>query len=154
METEDSVKQNYEVAFHINPNVEEPKVAQIKTTLEELILAKGGTITFSKVPERTRLSYAIKHQRASFFGYIHFSLADKDGLLALDESLRLNFEILRYIILKLETDAQKQKAITRAAQQKERMERRAKQMQQQPVAEKKDSKEMEKQLEDVIGNLK
>ncbi len=153
-ESEDLVKQNYEVAFHVNANLEEAKVSAFKTTLEELISAHGGSISFSKVPERSRLSYPLEHQRTSYFGYIHFSMADKTGLTALEDSLRRNNDVLRHIVLKLETDAQKQKAMTKAAQHKERMERRAKQMQQQTVEkEKKDTGEMEKQLEEVIEGL-
>jgi len=38
-------------------------------------LTKGrATITFAKEPEHQRLSYEVKHNAGSFFGYIQFNM--------------------------------------------------------------------------------
>jgi small subunit ribosomal protein S6 len=151
MESEYLVKQNYELAFHLNPNLEESKINEHKEGLEKLITSHKGLITYTKVPEKMRLSYPIRHQRASFFGYINFSLTEPDQLDLITEQLRLDNDIVRYLLLKLETDAQRQKAIAKMTEQKDRQERRARKTQK--PAEPTDNKEMEKQLEEVIGNL-
>lgn len=150
---EDSLRQNYELAYHIQPNVDEKRILEVKEGLEELITKQGGAITFSKVPERTHLSYPIRRERSSYFGYVQFSLTKPaDALPALEEHIKLNADIIRHLTLKLETDAQKQKTLAKMAEHKERQERRVKR-QAATTGPKADSKEMEKQLEEVIGNL-
>lgn len=147
---DDSQKQNYELAFHISPNLEQSRVAQIREELDKLITSHGGVITFTREPEKTRLSYPIRHERSAFFGYIQFSLNDASKLVEIEEQLRLNNDIMRYLMLKLQTDQERAKALSKMAAHKERQERRVKK----PTAAKpEDTKEMEKQLEDVIGNL-
>ena len=146
------MNQNYELAFHVSSNVEETKLPQIKQDLEELIISKGGVISYSKDPERTRLSYPIEHQKQAYFGFIHLSLPSTEEVLKeLNESLRLNNEILRYLILKMPSDLQKGKDMLRQIKMRERAERRPKAAPKQ-VTEK-EEKEIEKQLEEVIEKL-
>ncbi len=66
------LKRNYELAFHINPNLEEARISQIKSELEKELMAGGSTITYAKDPERTRLSYPIGANNQAYFGYIQF----------------------------------------------------------------------------------
>jgi len=146
----DDSKQNYELAFHINPNLEEAKVTGVKEELEKLVTDHAGVITYSKVPEKTRLSYPINHERSAFFGYIQFSLTDTSKLAEIEEQLRLNNDVMRYLMLKLQTDAERAKAMTKLAAHKERQERRAKK----PDAKKpEDGEKIEQQLEEIIGGL-
>ena len=147
-----SVTQNYELAFHISSNVEEIKLAQIKQDLESLIAGKSGVIAYSKEPERARLSYPIDHQRSAYFGYIHFSLpSPEEAIRELNDALRLNNDILRFLIIKMPSDLQKGKDMIRQIKMKERAERRPKAAPKQ-VTEK-EEKEIEKQLEEVIEKL-
>lgn len=155
MESLDSEKKNYELGLHLNPNLEETRVLETKEAIEKLITSNGGVITFSKVPEKAHLSYEVQHERSSYFGYIHFSLQEPQALIALEEYMKLNNDVLRHIVLKLETDAEKKKASAKAALRAQAQEKRAKRMQATaptPATEK-DAKEMEKQLEDVIEGL-
>lgn len=146
----DDSKQNYELAFHISPNLEETKVREIRDALDQLLTSHGAVITFSKEPEKSRLSYPIRHERSSYFGYMQFSLIDTSKLTEIDEQLRLNNDILRYLLLKLETDAERAKAMSKMAAHKERQERRIKKVE---AKKPEDTQKMEKQLEDIIGNL-
>jgi len=151
---------NYELGYHITMNVDEGRAPQVQSELEKLITDAGGTITFSQAPERRRLSYSIKHQRQAFFGWMQFSLAvpdpDEDeaihSLEAMDEYLRLHQDILRYVILRLEHEEDKRTAPLAASR-----ERKAAQETALPkkTEEKKaeDTGKMEKELEEVIGNL-
>lgn len=144
--------QNYELAFHISSNVEETKLGQIKQDLESLITGKGGVISYSKEPERTRLSYQIQHQKNAYFGYIHFSLpSPEEALKELNDNLRLNNDFLRFLIIKMPSDLQKGKDMLRQIKMKERAERKPKAAPKQ-VTEK-EEKEIEKQLEEVIEKL-
>lgn len=138
---------NYELAYHIDSDLDEAQAAQAKETIETLVTSQGGIITFSKQPEKIRLSYEINHKRASYFGYLQFTMPDGENLIHIDEQMRLDKNIFRHLTLKLEPlSARQQKA---AAHMK--TERPAKKAEA-PVTEE-TRKEMEKQLEDVIGNL-
>ena len=144
--------QNYEIAFHIFQTIEEAKIAEVKQGLENFIISKGGAIAYSREPERTRLSYPIKHQTHTYFGYIHFNLPEpEEALKELNDNLKLNGDVLRYLILKMPSDLQKDKDMLKQLKMKERAERKPKVAPKQ-VSEK-EEKEIEKQLEDIIEKL-
>jgi ribosomal protein S6 len=147
---------NYEFAYHITTQLDEAKVPQIQQEVEAIITKHGGTITASQTPAPKRLSYPINHQQQSFFGWAQFSTADTSVLAELDEFARLHPEIFRHITLKLEHESDK-----RAAKQAEHLERKAAKAAREGTAVKKtvtekkseDTGKLEKQLEDIIGNL-
>ncbi len=136
--------QLYELAYHIEPEVQEDQLVPMKDELEKLVTDKGGVIVFSKEPERSRLSYPIRNERMSYFGYIHFNIADKDALAHIDEQLRLNTHIMRHLLIKVAD--RRADATKLPAGQPERRVRKE-------TAAHKDGKEIEKQLEDVISGL-
>jgi len=132
--------------------LEEAKITEVRQNIESQITSKGGAIAYSKEPERTRLSYQIKHQTHAYFGYIHFNLPNpEESLPELNEYLKLNGDILRYLLLKMPSDLQKGKDMLKQLKAKERAERRPKAAHKQ-VTEK-EEKEIEKQLEEVIEKL-
>ena len=135
--------QLYELAYHIEPEVEAAQVPAIKEEIEKLITNEGGVVAYSKEPEHIRLSYPIKHDRMSYFGYVQFTVADRENAIAhIDEQLRLNNHIMRHLIVKLE-ERRKTPGRAPAGQPERRVRKEVK----------KDSKEIEKQLEDVISGL-
>ena len=144
---------NYELAFHIMPNLEESRIGEIKLELESLITSKGAVISYSRVPEKTRLSYLVKDQRNAFFGYIHFTLPNPEESLAeVNEHLRRHGDILRYIILKTPSDLQKGRDMLKQLKMKERAERKPKAAPKAPVTEE-EKKKLDEQLEDIIEKL-
>ena len=147
---------NYEFAYHITTQLDEARVPSIQQDVEALIQKHGGVITFSQQPERRKLSYPIKHQIQSFFAWVQFS-TDSDTLLAdLDEWARLHPEVLRHVTLKLESESDK-----RALKQAEHLERKAAKAAKEGAAVKKtapekkaeDTGKLERQIEDILGNL-
>ena len=154
-------QRNYELAYHVNPTVEETKLTDIKMGLEKMITDAGGVIAFSQAPEKKHLSYPIDHQSQSFFGWAQFSLprgelaeGQTDPLAVLDEYLRLNTDIMRHVILKLEVESEKQaaKAQARIDRAKQRASKEAAKEKETPKEEKRGGV-IEKQLEDILGNL-
>lgn len=139
---------NYELAYHINPDIEADKLATIRQHLERDLINIGAVITFTKEPERTRLSYPIEHSQASLFGYFNFTLANGENLNSLDAQIKLMPEVMRYLILKLPSDAAKKKTQARQYRPRERIEKMPV-----PKATEQETKEMEKQLEDIIEKL-
>lgn len=147
---------NYEFAYHVTTQLEEAKVPAIQQEIEGIIARHGGAITASQAPQPRKLSYPIKHQRQSWFGWVQFSVSDETLLPELREWAALHPEVLRHVVLKLEHESDK-----RAAKQAEHLERKAAKAAREGAAQKKttaekpaeDKGKMEKQLEDIIGNL-
>jgi len=184
------VRRNYELAFHINQNLEESRIMTIANELKDELVKGGATVTFAKEPERQRLSYPIKHNEGSFFGYIQFNMAgheddlpaqaglprnttptsdsqsespsrrqvgdDIRGLAGVEEYIKLNNDILRSLILRLPSDAQKSQALERQMKAKERLEKRAQATTKAAPADKPssaDGEKLGKAVEDIIEKL-
>lgn len=144
------IVQIYELAYHLDPKLEESAALEMRQELEQLLASKGASLVFTREPEKTKLSYEINHQRSSYFGYFHFSITDKEQLAIIDEQLRLNKKIIRSIILKLDPPSKKKlKPRSLAGQQKaqERAAKKAEGVTSEP------NPEMEKQIEEVMGKI-
>ena len=137
----------YELSFHLNPDLEEAQARQLAQNIENYITSAGGVVSFKKEPERTRLSYPIKHNQQAYFGYVHFNLDNKEGLATIDEQMRLNNDILRYLTVKVPADTSKPKF--RFKPQKPKV------VSEKPVEKQtpEETKELEKQLEGILENL-
>ena len=144
---------NYELAFHLNPNLEETKAKEIKQGIESIITSNKGVISYSKEPEKIRLSYEIKHVGNSYFSYIQFNLSEAKALEELNEQLKLSPEVMRCLIVKLPSDLQKRQSMLKQVKMKERQEKRAQAKATAPGEPKKDSKELDKKLEEIIEGL-
>ena len=151
---------NYELGYHVTANVAEGRQTQIKEELEKLVTEAGGTITFSQPPEIRKLSYPIKHQRQAFFGWVQFSLPrpDEDAeettdvLAHLDEQLRLNNELLRYVVLRIEHEEDKRTAPLAASRERKAA---AEAAQPRTVDETKaeDAGKLESELDEALENI-
>jgi ribosomal protein S6 len=147
---------NYEFACHITTQIDEAKVPAVWAEVEALISKNGGVITFAQQPERKRLSYPIKHQNQSFFAWVQFTTDREELLHELEEWARLHPEVFRHIVLKLEAESDK-----RATEQAAHLERKAAKQAKEGAAVKKttpekpaaDKGKLEKDIEDIIGNL-
>ena len=147
---------NYEFAAHITTQIDEANVPTIWAEIEAIIAKHGGIIIASGQPAPKRLSYEVKHQRQSFFGWVQFSTDQEELLHELDEWARLHPEVLRHVTLKLEVESDK-----RAIKQAAHLERKAAKQAREGAAVKKtttekkasDTGKLEKELEDVLGNI-
>ncbi|MBI4158513.1 MAG: 30S ribosomal protein S6 [Candidatus Yanofskybacteria bacterium] len=137
----------YELAFHLNPDMEEAQARQSAQNIEHNITSAGGVVSFKKEPERTRLSYPIKHKNQAYFGYIHFNLESKENLATIDEQMRFNNDILRHLTVKIPADSGKVKFRFKPQKPKIVTEKPA-----EPKTPEK-TKELEKQLEGILENL-
>ena len=152
----DLARQNYELAFHITPNLEEADVQKTRQELEKYVTSHGGIISFAKDPERIRLAYPINHHLNTFFGYFNFNLESPEGLDQIKDEMKLNPNIIRFLILKHEVRPKLEKEeMVRKLAMAER--RRAKAMKQaeKPAGEapKMQEGELEKKLEEIIEKL-
>src|SRR3989338_2011930 len=153
----DTLRQNYELAFHITPNLEDADVHKTRQDLEKSITSHGGAISLWREPERVRLAYPVKHQSNAFFGYFNFNLESPESISEIRDELRVNGNILRFLILKQEEESstKKEDAIRRfamAEKRKARMKQAEKQAAQKE-GPKVDEKVLEEKLEEIIDKL-
>ncbi len=146
------IRRNYELAFHINPNMDEARVAQISNEIQEQLTKNGAMVTFAKEPERQRLSYEIVHNATSYFGYVQFNIENPEGLAGVEEYIKLNNDILRSLIVRLPSDAQKSQALERQMKAKERLEKRA-QASAKSGTPAVPNEKLDKEVEDIIEKL-
>jgi len=131
-------QENYELGFHLTPDLTEEEVKHAVEELTSDINQNGGLITFTKEPQRFRLAYPIQHKLSSYFGFILFT-APKDSVLKLQEGFKLNNKILRYVIIKKE---ERKEPEVKTQPRLKKIEKPA----EKPT-------EVDKQLEDIIENL-
>ena len=143
--------ENYELAFHLLPELEEEETAKKSREIEESVTQLGGTILASREPKKQHLSYEINHKKYSFFGTLNFK-APTEAIAQLESQLKLNDSVLRFLVLKVKENAKYLKSL------KESSPRTKTKTYTPPKPEDKPKEEvkpevMEKQIEDVIGNI-
>jgi len=157
----DTSKQNYELAFHIIPNLEDADVQKNRQELEKIITSHGGVISFAKDPDRIRLAYPVKHQTASYFGYFNFILELPESINQIRDEVKMNNNILRFLILKHEArpKAEKEDMIRRMAQAERRKVRAAKDLEKttsqkaEPKMGAEEEKALDNKLEEILEKI-
>lgn len=94
-------------------NETEPVIKQIT----DFFVSQKAELTHNEYLGRKRLAYPIKHLRHGYYFLIEFYLS-KDGLKEIEKKLRLNENLLRYLIIKT-------KPKTREEREKEKMRQQA-----------------------------
>ena len=89
---------NYELAYHINPDLEEAEVKVRMQELNNLLAQNGGSVTASREPRKIHLSYPVKNKNYAYFGLIDFS-ALPDAIEKVNTQMKLQGGILRYLLL-------------------------------------------------------
>ena len=98
METS-SEPRTYELAYHLNPELEEADVKVRAQELSDLVTQAGGSVITSMAPRNTHLSYQIEHKQYAHFGILDFS-APAETLEKINARMKLQGGILRYLLLK------------------------------------------------------
>lgn len=137
--------QNYELAFHLIPDLSESELSGAAKQLEELITQNNGSILRSPELKRFKLAYPIKHKKYSFFGAIQFA-GPKELIEKLTEQLKLKNELLRYAVMKKEPG---EKLLTSIEPRKERPKAKFKEEKKAQIK----PEELERQIEEIIGKL-
>ncbi len=150
MEESNQKIENYELGFHLLPELEEQDARAKAQEMETIISQLGGTVLISREPRKQRLSYPLKHKHSSLFGIISFKLPT-EILDQLTSQLKLNDSIIRFLVLKTKENQKVFRGVRETTGRKIRTHTPA-------AAEQKPKEEikpevMEKQIEEVIGNL-
>ncbi len=91
---------NYELSFWFSSRLDEKAIEQKFDNLLKQLEKSSALIIFSQSPQLKQLAYPVKKERNAYFGYIQFELS-KDSLARLEEGLRLNDDLIRFMVLNM-----------------------------------------------------
>jgi len=97
---------NYELSFWFSSRLEEKAIEQKFDNLLKQLEKTGALVIFSQSPQLKQLAYPVKKERNAYFGYIQFELS-KDSLARIEEGLRLNNDIIRFMVLNIKQKEEK-----------------------------------------------
>lgn len=91
---------NYELSFWFSSRLGEKAIEQKFDNLLKQLEKSHALIIFSQSPRLKQLAYPVKKERNAYFGYVQFELS-KDSLARLEEGLRLNNDLIRFMVLNM-----------------------------------------------------
>ena len=97
---DDKEIKNYELAFHINPDMEEADIKKHAQDVNDLVTQSGGTILTLQEPKKIHLSYPLKQKNYGYFCTTIFS-GEPETIEKINSQIKLHSEILRYLIISL-----------------------------------------------------
>ena len=92
---------NYELGFILHPHVEQPDVTQAVDKVGQYITAAGGEVTSVDVWGRRVLAYPIRKQEEGTYVFAQLQL-EPQAIEELERVLKLDEEVLRYLLLRLD----------------------------------------------------
>lgn len=99
MDSEGLTFSNYELAYHLNPDIEEGEMKNQVQELEKALTENGATVLISREPKKRPLSYPIRKKSYSYFGVLDFN-ASPEATEKINSQMKLQNQILRFLVLK------------------------------------------------------
>lgn len=143
--------ENYELGFHLLPEMEEGQLTAKTQEIEGMITKLGGSVTHSRPLKRQHLSYPIDHKKYAFFGVFNFKLP-AEMVDQLRDILKLDEMVLRSLILKVKENQK----VLRSLKDHSTKPRTRTHTPSKPETKPKEEikpEVMEKQIEDVIEHI-
>lgn len=92
---------DYELAFIIQPNVDDEGVTGVVEKVTQFVQTVSGEVTSVNVWGRRNLAYPIDNHREGIYVLVQAKLPPS-SLLELEGTLKLSEEIIRYLLIKVE----------------------------------------------------
>ncbi len=97
----------YEIGYHISPSTKEEDIEKTVSAIRSEIEKQGGSFIAEGAPSMARLAYSIESREGtkrvendrSYFGWLKFE-AKIDAAKALEESLKANKSLIRFILFR------------------------------------------------------
>lgn len=99
MDSEGLISSNYELAYHLNPEIEESEMKNQVQELEKALTENGATVLISREPKKRPLSYPIRKKNYSYFGVLDFN-ASPEATEKINSRIKLQNQVLRFLVLK------------------------------------------------------
>ncbi len=94
----------YESAVIINAALDDDQIEQIISRIRESIVNNGGEIREVEKWGRKRLAYVVKKSKIGYYVFFRFN-SPSNIISKLERSYSLDEQILRYLTIKLDSDA-------------------------------------------------
>lgn len=92
---------DYEIMLILPPDLEEEAASSATERVRSYVTSRGGEIHSFELWGRRRLAYRIERYQEGVYHVGRFSLAPEQAV-ELDRSLRLNEQILRHLIVRID----------------------------------------------------
>ncbi|HEM5424282.1 TPA: 30S ribosomal protein S6 [Streptococcus suis] len=92
----------YEILYIIRPNIEEEAKNTLVARFDSILTDNGATIVESKAWEKRRLAYEIKDFREGLYHIVNVEANNDEALKEFDRLSKINGDILRHMIVKLD----------------------------------------------------
>ena len=92
----------YEILYIIRPNIEEEAKAALVERFDAILTDNGANIIESKAWEKRRLAYEIQDFREGLYHIVNVEANDDAALREFDRLSKINGDILRHMIVKLD----------------------------------------------------
>jgi ribosomal protein S6 len=97
----------YEIGFHVVPTVEEAKVADVVEEIRAALAAAKAEVLSEQFPAKMQLAYTIERAASgkrekyneAYFGFIKFAVEEREGIPAIEGTLRSSKNILRSLLV-------------------------------------------------------
>ena len=91
------MSRDYELAFILNPEVNEEQTQTILGRVDQVVATYGGRIVKVNQWGRRRLAYPIEHHRDGFYVFIDMILTP-ESVIELERTLKVSEEVLRHMV--------------------------------------------------------
>ena len=92
---------SYEIMFIVRPDLEEGKIKETVIEVEKIIKSNSIRVINSKDLGQKELAYTIEKHKTGYYHLFKVS-GSVDGVKELDRLMRINENIIRFMIIKLE----------------------------------------------------
>ena len=92
----------YEILYIIRPNIDEDAKTALVERFDTILTENGATISESKDWEKRRLAYEIKDFREGLYHIVNVEANNDVALKEFDRLSKINGDILRHMIVKLD----------------------------------------------------
>jgi ribosomal protein S6 len=155
----------YELFYLVGAS-KDANLEKIRTDIKNIVLEEGGVFEEKEVIEKRKLSYAVKHETHGIYVAQRFELADKEKVQAINKKINLYPDVLRVLLSRadelpeLRTKEERMRAFSaetpeaRPAKKEELKKENIisqKPSQAEAPAEKADSQDIDKKLEEILN---
>jgi len=100
----------YEIGFHVVPTIDEAQAGEVVAALRAEVKKAGGEITTEQAAQKMVLAYTVERATTgkrekyseSYFGWLQFVVEERSGINAIEDFLKQDKNILRYLFIKTE----------------------------------------------------
>jgi small subunit ribosomal protein S6 len=95
------MKIDYEVTYILRPQLEEAEVTERSTAIADVLKNNGGNVSNVELLGKKRLAYEINDLREGIYVVMSFK-SDATAAKELERQLRLNEDVMRALVIKLD----------------------------------------------------